>query len=184
MNLRGWNNCKRCGLHRYRRKVVIGEGSIPAQVLFIGEAPGKTEDLRGRPFVGVSGRFLRTTLLRAQEVSQHGKLPTYYITNVVACRPTDKKGGTNRQPTGEEAWACWPRLEGIHAALKPKVVAFLGKVPERFCREAFSAGVPLQHPAFLLRSGGVRAPGYGMFVRQLAEIMDACAEARAVTVFG
>lgn len=170
MNRTDWLNCKRCGLHKTRKKVVLGRGTLPAPLLFIGEAPGKTEDLLGEPFVGPAGKLLRRGIEAAADLSGVG-VPPYYITNACACRPTDEKDGDNRQPTGEELWACFQRLEAEAKAAAPRVVVFLGKVPEKACRALFPAGVALQHPAYILRCGGIGCPAWTRFIRDLSVVL-------------
>ncbi|MBW1779343.1 MAG: hypothetical protein JRL30_01265 [Deltaproteobacteria bacterium] len=78
-----FGTCTRCGLAEFRRKIVLGEGDLPADLLFVGEAPGKNEDLMGRPFVGPSGRLLHGAIELAGDKVDF--TPTYFITNSVAC---------------------------------------------------------------------------------------------------
>lgn len=108
--------CTSCRLHAGRTHAVPGEGPLDANVLLLGEAPGREEDESGRPFVGAAGRILDTALKAA-------RLPreTVYITNVVKCRPAD-----NRAPKVDEIEACRPYLVAQIAALRPKVVVTLG----------------------------------------------------------
>jgi uracil-DNA glycosylase family 4 len=109
--------CQACPLHRGRNRVVPGEGSPEAKIMFIGEGPGAEEDAQGRPFVGPAGRYLNALLLRAglrrEEV---------FITNLVKCRPPG-----NREPTAEEVAACRIYLDGQIAALSPRVICLLGR---------------------------------------------------------
>lgn len=109
--------CRRCTLYASRRRAVVGEGSLDALVMFVGEAPGYYEDLRGRPFVGAAGRVLDGLLdgigLRREEV---------YITNVVKGRPPK-----NRDPREEEIEACSPYLDEQFEIIKPRVIAPLGR---------------------------------------------------------
>ena len=169
MNLSSWRKCQKCGLHVFRRKVVLGRGKTPADILFIGEAPGKSEDLRGFAFIGPAGQLLDDGMDKAAEIAKLD-LPTFYITNVVACRPTDKKHGPNREPTGEEAWACWVRLSETYDLVNPKAVVFLGKVAEQYCKAAWPGAFSLQHPAYILRQGGARSTEFKRFSRDLGEI--------------
>ena len=166
------NECTDCGLHRHRRQEVPSEGDTPADILFIGEAPGKSENLRGRPFIGASGRILRTALEEATKMAGLEVTPSYHIANVVRCRPCDKPNGPNRQPTTEEAWACWPKLRKVYEEVKPQIVIFLGKVPEKFCRKAMRGGIYMYHPAYILRSGGKRSSQWREFLRQLSELFQ------------
>lgn len=109
--------CRKCKLCEGRINAVPGEGSLDADVFFIGEGPGKDEDLQGRPFVGAAGRVLNEMIegigYRREDV---------FIANVVKCRPPD-----NRAPESEEVEACWPYLEAQIKAVKPKLVVTLGR---------------------------------------------------------
>lgn len=112
-------NCILCRLHRSRRNPVPGEGPVPAEIVFCGEAPGATEDRLGRPFVGAAGQFLNTLLEMAGI-----KREKIFITNVVKCRPPG-----NRTPRGDEIAACvsnylFPQLE----KLRPRLVVALGRI--------------------------------------------------------
>lgn len=160
-----WKECKRCGLHRFRRNVVIGRGDVPADLLLIGEAPGKSEDLQGQPFIGPAGRLLTAALEEAGLGSVRK-----YITNTVACRPTDRKGGENRQPSPAEMRACRARITEIEQGVSPRIVVLLGKVAAGELGRVFPEAVKLVHPAYLLRLGGVGTPAYRMFVREWVEI--------------
>jgi uracil-DNA glycosylase family 4 len=153
--------CKLCGLHRLRTKAVPGEGNRSAEVMFIGEAPGRDEDLRGRPFVGRAGQLLRKIIaamtFREDEV---------YITNIVKCRPPD-----NRVPHREEEEACFPYLVRQIELIRPRVIVTLGKTPtDCFVpgRGGMTArrghfgdyrGIPVMptfHPSYLVRNEGNR----------------------------
>lgn len=162
--------CRKCDLWKTRRSVVLGRGNIPAEVLFIGEAPGKSEDLVGKAFIGPAGRILQSAI---EQVLLKLKKPnlTYYITNTVACRPTDKKFGANRQPTKEEMLACWPRVQLVERLVKPKHIILLGKVSEQHCSAHFPSARALLHPAYILRRGGKESAEYRTFVRELTEIL-------------
>ena len=108
--------CTRCGLHRGRLNAVPGEGSIDADILFIGEGPGKMEDIKGMPFVGKAGQLL-TKMLAAIDLTRE----EVYITNVVKCRPPE-----NRTPLPEEIEQCLPFLQKQIAFIDPLVICCLG----------------------------------------------------------
>jgi len=151
------HGCRRCALALYRRNVVPYRlvGEAPARVLLIGEAPGRSEDLKGLAFVGPSGRLLDTIL---REVNVESAL----IVNCVMCRPCDEHGGSNREPTADEVLACRVNVDtAIRTyAPRPDGVVFLGKVAERYWRKEYPQGLALAHPAYLLRGGGVAHPAY------------------------
>src|ERR687895_557451 len=113
-NVRG---CPLCKLARTRKNAVPGEGQISAKIMFIGEAPGRSEDEKGKPFVGAAGRILDDLLKKAGiERSQ------VFITNIVKCRPPN-----NRVPKEDELTACRPYLDRQIALIKPKVICILGR---------------------------------------------------------
>ena len=106
-----------CALKSMATQPVFGDGSADAEIVFIGEAPGKNEDLQGVPFIGAAGKFLAEMLgdikLKREDV---------YITNIVKYRPPN-----NRDPEPEEKDASAPWLEAELNLIAPKVVVFLGR---------------------------------------------------------
>ena len=163
--------CALCGLHEYRRNVVLGRGTIPAPVLLIGEAPGRMEDMRGRAFVGPAGRWLNALIEAAGGIC--GRVPPYYVTNVVACRPTDWRHGDNREPTQEECLACRPRLATTVALVKPERVVFLGETAEHEGKAVCPDGVRTYHPSHLMRLKSRRTAQWARTVRDLAAVFAA-----------
>src|SRR5919109_3178605 len=93
--------CTLCKLSRTRKNAVAGEGSCSTKVMLVGEAPGRQEDLEGKPFVGYSGRILDSALSKAGI-----KRSDIFITNVVKCRPPN-----NRRPQSNELIACMGHLD-------------------------------------------------------------------------
>lgn len=164
-------HCTGCGLYKTRKCVVLGRGTPKCDVLFIGEAPGKSEDTLGIPFIGPAGKVLDTGINLAAKWAGMEKPPTFYITNTVACRPTDSPMGENRPPSGEEIWACYQRLEWeCKRVADPKFVVFLGKVAEASCKKLFPKALSLQHPAYILRCGGIGSPAGIKFTRDLSSL--------------
>lgn len=161
--------CTACGLCKTRRNIVFGRGTLPAKILFIGEAPGKTEDLMGVPFVGPSGRLLDAAIALACEYAGIPKPPSFFITNTVACRPTDSANGENRQPSDAEILACWGRLEQTYMDINPEKVILLGKVAKVAVLRSFPTALCLPHPAYILRLGGAESPAFTTFARDLGE---------------
>jgi len=111
------SECERCILHETKTKDVPGVGSEKADVMFIGEAPGKDEDLQGEPFVGRAGQLL-TGLIKSLDWERKD----VYIANVLKHRPP-----ANRDPKPEEAEACWPYLKRQIQLIDPKLIVFLGR---------------------------------------------------------
>lgn len=125
MNQEQWNalenevsSCKKCSLCNTRTNTVFGRGSQSPAILFVGEAPGESEDLEGKPFVGAAGQLLDRYLefIGLEEED-------FYIANVLKCRPPK-----NRNPLPEEEEACLPFLREQLSLLKPKILVCLGKV--------------------------------------------------------
>jgi uracil-DNA glycosylase len=109
--------CPLCKLSRTRKNAVPGEGQLAAKIMFIGEAPGRSEDEEGRPFVGRAGKILDEMLSKTGiERSE------VFITNIVKCRPPN-----NRVPEDDESVACRPYLERQLALIRPKVICLLGR---------------------------------------------------------
>ncbi len=153
--------CTLCALHRFRTHAVPGEGNRSAELMFIGEGPGRDEDAQGRPFVGRAGQLLRKIIaamtFREDEV---------YITNMVKCRPPE-----NRVPHHEEIEACSPYLIRQIELIRPRVIVTLGRTPtDSFApgREGMTdrrghfgdyRGIPVMptfHPSYLVRNEGNR----------------------------
>ncbi len=150
------DSCRKCSLYRGRNKAVPGEGNFRLKILLVGEAPGREEDLTGRPFVGRAGRLLDRTLdeigLSREEV---------FITSVVKCRPEK-----NRTPRKVEIRACLPHLLKQIEVLNPSVVVPLGNVAlealtgkkgiSKLRGKPFRVGttifLPTYHPAAVLRN--------------------------------
>lgn len=150
-------DCARCKLQAGRNTIVFGIGDPAADLMFVGEAPGRDEDRQGEPFVGRAGQLLTKIIasigLRRDEV---------YIANVIKCRPPN-----NRNPEADEIQQCEPFLFRQVDVIKPKVVVALGAFAVRtLLRTDQSISklrgqihdyrgaqlVPTFHPAFLLRS--------------------------------
>jgi uracil-DNA glycosylase len=152
--------CTRCPLAATRTTVVFGVGDPGADLMLVGEGPGRDEDLAGEPFVGRSGKLLDRLL--AEEVGIDRS--RCYIANVVKCRPPQ-----NRDPRPGEMEACRPFLDRQLQLIGPRVVVTLGNVATRALLgtaegirrvrgRAYPFGtaqlVPTYHPAAALRSGG------------------------------
>ncbi|MCK4967508.1 MAG: uracil-DNA glycosylase, partial [Candidatus Aenigmarchaeota archaeon] len=120
--------CQKCPLGQQRTKAVSGEGYPNAQIMFVGEAPGKQEDLQGKPFVGTAGKLLDELILLIGL-----KRKDIFITNIVKCRPP-----ANRDPLPQEIDFCLPYLERQIEIIQPKLIVTLGRhamyqfLPDRF----------------------------------------------------
>ena len=120
-------NCKRCSLHKTRKNAVVGDGSLDANILFIGEAPGRNEDLQGKPFVGKAGKIL-DELLDSIGLSRDG----VFIANILKCRPEN-----NRNPLKSEIETCTDYLDQQINIIRPKIIAPLGNFAASYILEKF-----------------------------------------------
>ena len=163
--IRKWNSCQKCPLHLNANHHVLYRGSMPAEVLLVGEAPGKTEDKLGKPFIGRSGQLLSTAI-------QQLGVTSYCITNIVCCIPLTDEGEI-RQPSRSEAAACSPHLREIVDLCQPKLIALLGNEPKKYFSKDLigpeTIMVLLRHPAFVLRRGGLNSVEYKRFLQTFAD---------------
>lgn len=152
-----WKACQICLIGRFAHKHCLGRGKIPADILFIGEGPGRTEDLSGRVFDGKAGQVL-DEMIQEAGLNHRRKGTRYFITNLVACRPTDRIAGPNRPPEPEEIENCSPRLSGVVELVKPKIVVTLGNTArDNFRYDSEEQDIyHLYHPAYILRLCGKR----------------------------
>lgn len=176
-------SCRRCPLCDGRTQTVFGVGDPHARVMFIGEAPGKNEDLQGEPFVGAAGHYLNELLgcagLRREDV---------FIANVLKCRPPG-----NRDPRPEEIQTCTPFLREQTRTIDPEVLVTLGKFSTQFVLKT-QVGItrlhgrvqragkflvfPIFHPAAALYDGAKREALENDFVT-LGELLHQLDEQKA-----
>ena len=149
-------DCRKCGLCEKRTNIVIADGNPHADIMFIGEGPGREEDEQGVPFVGAAGRLFNYLLEEAGLTREE-----IYICNIVKCRPPQ-----NRDPFPEEAQACLPYLRAQIALVRPKVIVCLGRIAAKYVydseiqiskqrgqvrKKGVFYIIPTFHPAAILR---------------------------------
>jgi len=155
--------CRRCGLAAGRTQAVPGEGRIATPLMFVGEGPGRDEDLQGRPFVGRAGQLL--TKIIAAMTFDRGDV---FIANIVKCRPPD-----NRVPQRAEVESCTPYLLRQIEIIRPQVIVTLGKTATDFFLPDVEGSMtsirghfydwngykvmPTFHPSYLVRNEGDKA---------------------------
>lgn len=154
-------DCSRCKLHGGRSHIVFGEGNPSADLVFVGEAPGRDEDIQGKPFVGRAGQLL-TDIIKAMGLERRD----VYICNILKCRPPN-----NRNPEPDEIAACEPFLIRQLEVLNPLVICAMGKFAAQTLLKTDTAisllrgrfhsyhGIklmPTYHPAYLLRNPGAK----------------------------
>ncbi len=153
-------SCTRCRLAPTRTNVVFGVGNPESGLFFVGEGPGRDEDLQGEPFVGRSGKLLDALIAQELDLDRTG----CYIGNVVKCRPPQ-----NRDPKPDEVESCMPFLAEQIEIIAPRVVVTLGNFATRALLQTtkgvtslrgtsypFRGGclIPTYHPSYALRGGG------------------------------
>jgi DNA polymerase len=169
--------CKECPLHERRTQAVFGVGNPHSKVIFIGEAPGRDEDIKGEPFVGRAGQLL-TKIFEAIDL----KREDVYITNILKCRPPD-----NRDPQESEVRCCEEYLVSQIAAIKPQLICALGRVAAQWLLqtkaplgtlrtgEYFYQGIRVlvtYHPAALLRNPNFKRPAWEDFKKLKAMLEE------------
>lgn len=150
-------DCRKCKLAQHRNRIVFGEGSPSARLMFVGEAPGVDEDRQGMPFVGKAGQLL-TRIIQAINLTRE----QVYICNVIKCRPPG-----NRNPEPDEIQSCSPFLNRQIAAIRPEFICALGtfaaqtllktsqpisRLRGQFYDYNGIRLLPTFHPSYLLRS--------------------------------
>jgi len=174
-------SCTKCSLSQTRNNVIFGEGNTSGGIFIIGEAPGRDEDIQGRPFVGKSGQLLDKILAACGFTrSQH-----VFISNIVKCRPPD-----NRTPSPQEAAACMPWLLKQIELINPGILILLGATALKYMagnelkisRERGNwlmldgrLAMPVYHPAALLRDPSLKRDtleDYKKIVLKYRELID------------
>ena len=122
-----WKECQRCDLCAQRDRIVLARGSIPCDVLFVGEAPGASENVIGQPFVGPAGILLDQIV--AQSVPPSLK---WAMTNLVACYPQEAKEAKTNEPEDSEILSCRPRLKQFIDICQPKLIVTVGKLADKW----------------------------------------------------
>jgi uracil-DNA glycosylase len=158
--------CTRCALHEKRNKIVFGIGNPNAELMFVGEGPGRDEDMQGEPFVGAAGQMLTRMIEGGYKKTRQD----VYIANVVKCRPPG-----NRDPQPVEVTACSPFLAEQIRIINPKVICTLGRVATQALLDTAEPisklrgnwqeyrGIkvmPTFHPAALLRNPDYKRPAW------------------------
>ncbi len=167
--------CEKCRLSKSRTQVVYGVGNPNADLMFIGEAPGRDEDIKGEPFVGRAGQLL-TDIIKAMQLTRDD----VYIANVVKCRPPE-----NRNPEQDEMDACRPHIRRQIEIIQPKVIVTLGRFALQSLTEKGYAisnvrgqwleynGIkvmPTYHPAYLLRTPSAKKEVWADMKKVMVEL--------------
>ena len=169
------HDCTRCRLAGTRTNVVFGVGNPNADLMFVGEAPGRDEDLQGEPFVGRAGQLL-TDIIKAMKLTRDD----VYIANVIKCRPPE-----NRNPEPDELDACRPFIRRQVDLIQPKVIVTLGRFGlQSLTEKSYSISavrgqwldydgirlMPTYHPAYLLRTPSAKKDVWADMKKVMAEL--------------
>lgn len=172
-----WKGCQRCPLWKTRSKVVIARGKVPADVLFVGEAPGKSEDAFGVPFWGPAG-ILLDEIVERSILDANLRLA---FGNLVGCVPVDENGKKQGEPEDASILACSPKLQELVVLCKPKLIVRVGKLASDWLTQGMKYSVKLPtgfksvrmvdivHPAAILRA---KTAQQGLMVRRCEVVIS------------
>ncbi len=142
-----WKDCTDCPLCEQRDRIVLARGTVPCDVLFIGEAPGASEDARGIPFDGPAGTLLDQIIERAIP-----KGVPVAMTNLVACFPRDAKLRGDNEPERDEILACRERLVEFVNIARPRLIVCVGTLSAEYViHHDIVQCIDIVHPAFILK---------------------------------
>ena len=154
-----WNQCVKCPYAAWAQHHVFFRGTIPCDILFIGEAPGRTENRVGYPFVGAAGDVFSFWVKEATR-----QIPfDWAVTNIVVCRPCASMRAPNEQPKWQEQENCFERLlDFVENIAKPKGVILMGRVAHQsiFASSTKLPKAEIFHPAFVVYNGGIERSRY------------------------
>jgi uracil-DNA glycosylase family 4 len=174
-------DCRRCKLSSGRTHLVYGVGNPRAEILFVGEGPGRDEDLQGEPFVGRAGQLLTDIITKGMKLRRED----VYIANVIKCRPPE-----NRNPEPDEVESCEPFLKKQIELIRPRIIVGLGKFAVQTLLQSKVSitrlrgtwheyhGIKLMptfHPAYLLRNPGDKKLVWEDIQKVLEELKTASA---------
>lgn len=157
-HVRTWETCTRCPLGFQRSRICLGRGALPCKVLFIGEAPGVSENTLGYPFAGPAGHLLDEWIEVACQTFGEDR-PRIAFTNLVACFPREAKASGDNEPTPDEIKTCEPRLKEFCRIASPRLTVCVGSLAHKWVqrmRANLGLGdcklVHITHPAAVLRA--------------------------------
>lgn len=153
-----WKNCAACEYHRTRRRVVLGKGDVPCDILFIGEAPGDSENNLGKPFVGKSGNLLHTQVVTPVLAAFLPEVYKVAYNNIIACIPL--VGREKEEPDAACVAECKPRLEEFIDIANPRLIVCVGQIATDWMDPVHKLSIKphrpvpqihIEHPASILR---------------------------------
>lgn len=143
LHVEEWKDCVCCEYSKHRKQVVFARGKIPCDVLFVGEAPGESENVIGQPFVGPAGKVLDHIVHNTC-----GNYPEVRVafTNMIGCIPYDEDQQKVSEPEEDAIQSCKPRLQQFIELAQPKIIVAVGKVAETWLEQGFQHSVKLPNP--------------------------------------
>lgn len=173
-----WISCQKCSYCETRNKVVLGRGVIPADVLFIGEAPGPNENAIGKAFIGPAGKALDSYIEAALKQTGIVK-PAMFFSNLVGCIPYDLEASKKfMEPSKEVIEACQPRILQVIEMCKPSIIVRVGNLAKKHIPNGLAEYTfDIVHPAAILRAD---EQNRGLLIQNcvltLADMLDAYIE--------
>lgn len=141
-----WKDCQKCPLAQQRSRICIARGNIPSDVVFIGEAPGASEDSIGFPFKGPAGHKMDWII--------NNSIPsnvTHSLINLVCCYPREAKARGDNKPERDEILACRPRLIEYINIAQPRLIIYVGRLAEEYTPNSTNVpSIEITHPAYIL----------------------------------
>ena len=169
-HIQKWRNCEQCILFNQRKRVVFASGTIPADILCVGEAPGGSEDATGIPFDGPAGDLLDRTIKEALDLDvkrsdgffrypdDDRPVPSIAFYNIVSCYPRDAKRDGTHQPPPEAIKACSRKLKEFIGICRPKLYVLVGSLAEKYIHLSADTADPnlhfvhIMHPSNILKN--------------------------------
>jgi DNA polymerase len=170
LHVRKWRDCQRCSLAPQRKRVVFARGEVPADLLFVGEAPGNSENATGLPFDGPAGSLMDRIIREALDLDlgrQRGffrypddvrPVPTIALYNLVSCYPREAKQDGTHRPPPDAVRACSPKLREFIGICRPRLIVCVGQLAEKHIHLAADAAsetlkfVHVMHPSNILKN--------------------------------
>ena len=145
-----YGSCTECELCQTRNRIVLGRGGVPCDVMFIGEAPGTSENALGKAFIGPAGKLL-DDMIASSKIHLEWEYREFF-SNLIACIPLDDAGSKVKQPPKKAIKACRGRLDHLVKVARPKAIVRVGKVSTANYEHKTLPMCDIIHPAAILRA--------------------------------
>lgn len=168
-----WSNCQACPLAEHRNRVVLARGEIPCDVLFIAEAPGKSENLLGKPLVGPAGKMLDQIVESVWESMDCSYTRCY--TNIVGCFPKEAKETEDHRPPKKAIKECSPRVKEMVAMCQPKLIVCVGSLSKEWLHLSVDMAseaheiVHIAHPSAILQTP---VPNRPLMIKKVVAVLQ------------